>query len=108
MRKGQPHVYPKDLIPFDVPFYCAQDQLKIVSILEEIDDLRQKQRKAIELTRQMIPALFYEMFGDIESNEKGFDRIKLQDVTTINPQDLHLSIIIHCSIYIEQIKILNS
>lgn len=36
-------------------------QQEIVSILEEIDDLRQKQRKAIELTRQMIPALFNEM-----------------------------------------------
>lgn len=43
------------------------EQQEIVSILEEIDDLRQKQRKAIELTRQMIPALFYEMFGDIHN-----------------------------------------
>jgi len=84
---GQPHVYPKDLITFTIPDYCIQEQQKIVSTLEEIDDLRQKQRKAIELTRQMIPSLFYEMFGDIESNEKGFDRIKAKEVTTINPKN---------------------
>jgi type I restriction enzyme S subunit len=51
----------------DVRIPDVQDQLKIVSLLEEIDDLRQKQRKAIELTRQMIPALFYEMFGKIDN-----------------------------------------
>ncbi len=50
-----------------IPLPSMDIQQEIVSILEEIDDLRQKQRKAIELTRQMIPALFYEMFGKIDN-----------------------------------------
>jgi len=76
-----------DLANLEVPTPSLEVQNEIIRTLDQIDDLRQKQRKAIELTRQMIPALFYEMFGDIETNEKGFDKIKLQDVTTINPKD---------------------
>ena len=55
------------------------EQQDIVSLLEEIDDLRQKQRKAIELTRQMIPALFYEMFGDPITNSMRWDVVRLGD-----------------------------
>lgn len=58
---GQPHVYPKDLISFQIPTIPIKEQLRIIEVLEEIDNLRQKQYKALELTRQMIPALFYEM-----------------------------------------------
>lgn len=55
-----------------------QEQRRIIATLEEIDDLRRKQRKAIELTRQMIPALFYEMFGDPTKNNMNWDLISLQ------------------------------
>ncbi|MDN3508659.1 MAG: restriction endonuclease subunit S, partial [Candidatus Neptunochlamydia sp.] len=55
-----------------IPSLCEQQQ--IASTLDEIDELRQNQRKAIALTRQMIPALFYEMFG----NERDFPRVSLE------------------------------
>ena len=84
---AQPQITRSVLVSFKIPIVPLSEQQRIVSILEEIDNLRQKQRKAIELTKQTTPTLFYEMFGDLESNEKGFDRIKVQNVTTINPKN---------------------
>jgi restriction endonuclease S subunit len=45
----------------------VSEQQRMVSILEEIDELIKKQKQALELTRQMIPSLFDEMFGDLNN-----------------------------------------
>lgn len=55
------------------------EQIEIASLLDEIDDLRQKQCKAIEMTQLMIPALFYEMFGDPVMNSMGWKVTKIGD-----------------------------
>ena len=76
---GQQRV-PRDFIAnleFVLP--SLNEQLRAVSLFQEIDDLRQKQRKAIELTRQMIPALFYEMFGDLLTNNQKVPVAVLKD-----------------------------
>lgn len=78
---GQPHVYPKDLAGLIIHTPSMQEQHHIITVLEEIDDLRQKQRKALELSRQMIPALFYEMFGDPLSNAKKISKDFLKNCT---------------------------
>ena len=60
---AQPNISQNKIRNTEVPLAPLSDQQRITSILKAIDDLRQKQRKALELTRQMIPALFYEMFS---------------------------------------------
>lgn len=62
-----------------MPLPSIAEQNKIVSTLEEIDELRQKQSNALELAKQMIPALFYDMFGDPAVNNLHWDFIPLQE-----------------------------
>ncbi len=73
-----------------IPLPSIEEQTRIVSILEKIDDLRKKQKEALELTRKMIPALFHEMFGDINKPSckiKNLSEAILISNKKINPQD---------------------
>lgn len=46
-----------------------REQHRIASLLKNIDDLREKQRKALIMTKEMIPSLFYDMFPEDKNNQ---------------------------------------
>lgn len=48
------------------------EQHRIVSLLDEADELRRRREQADRRTANLIPALFYEMFGDLATNSKGW------------------------------------
>lgn len=55
------------------------EQRRIASILDKVDELRQKRQQAIEKLDQLLPATFMDMFGDPVSNPKGFKVAKLAE-----------------------------
>ena len=57
-------------VPIPVPPLTEQE--RIVKLLDEADDLRQLRAQADRRTAALIPALFYEMFGDTIKNPKGW------------------------------------
>lgn len=63
-----------------VPLPPLPTQHKIVEILEEADNLRKLRRQADEKTKNLIPSLFVQMFGDPATNPKGWKMKKLGDV----------------------------
>lgn len=56
-------------------------QKQIASILEKADAAREKRRQANELTEQFLQSAFLEMFGDPVTNPKGWNKVRLGEVT---------------------------
>lgn len=65
-------------IPIYIP--CIQKQQKIVDLLNDLNALCQKQKQALDLTKQMIPSLFYDMFGDPTTNHLNWAMLPLKRV----------------------------
>jgi len=88
-----------DIEKINIPIPSLSEQKKIVEILEQADELRKKKKEVIEKSEKIITSLFYKMFGDPLRNEKGWKKIKLKDIATINPskknidKDLEVSFI---------------
>jgi type I restriction enzyme S subunit len=58
-----------DLETVRIPLPPLPEQHRIVEILRKADTLRQLRRQANERANDLLPALFQEMFGDIEPNK---------------------------------------
>ena len=62
-------------IPIPLPPPSEQD--RIVEILDQADTLRQQRRQADALSQRILPALFHEMFGDPNRNEREWPTLPL-------------------------------
>ncbi|MBI2966217.1 MAG: restriction endonuclease subunit S [Bacteroidetes bacterium] len=63
-----------------IPLPDLSTQKKISSILEQADAARQKRKQANQLTGQFLQSAFLEMFGDLSTNEKGWQVTLLGEV----------------------------
>lgn len=54
-----------------LPLPPLSEQRRIVDILKRADGIRHLRKQAIHTTRELIPALFVDMFGDPATNPKG-------------------------------------
>ena len=61
-----------------VPLPSPSEQRRIVEILDQADAIRKKRAEADKLAERILPALFYDMFGDPATNPKGWSRTTLQ------------------------------
>lgn len=64
---------------FEVPLPHPREQHRIVEILDQADALRQQRRQADALSRRILPALFQEMFGDPNRNERAWPTLTLDE-----------------------------
>lgn len=53
----------RDLVRLEVPLPPLPEQQRIVAILRKADELHQLRRQATARAKELLPALFYEMFG---------------------------------------------
>ena len=75
---GQQRV-PADFVSSaSIPLPPLPEQHRIVEILDQADALRQQRRQADEISRKILPALFHEMFGDLQVNPHGWPTAPLQ------------------------------
>lgn len=65
-----------------VPLPPLAEQRRIVAILDQADELRQKRQQAIKKLDQLLQATFIDMFGDPVSNPKGWEVKKLSELST--------------------------
>jgi type I restriction enzyme S subunit len=63
-----------------IPLPDLPEQRRIAERLEQADRLRRTRRYALELTDTFLPAAFLELFGDPQTNPKGWDRVIIEDV----------------------------
>ncbi|MCT9356009.1 restriction endonuclease subunit S [Acinetobacter baumannii] len=67
----------------EIPLPPLAEQRRIVSILDQADELRQKRQQAIEKLDQLLQATFIDMFGDPVSNPKGWELVSAKNVLKI-------------------------
>jgi len=70
----------KQMNNIEVPLPSIKIQKEIVSILEHAESLKQRREGANEDTNAIIQSIFNEMFGEINSYDKSWERKKLGDV----------------------------
>lgn len=74
----------KLLKEISVPVAPLDEQRHIVDILKRADGIRRLRKQAIQTARELIPALFVDMFGDPATNPKGWERIPFSTVGTLD------------------------
>ncbi|MGD9775644.1 MAG: restriction endonuclease subunit S, partial [Methanosarcina sp.] len=61
-----------DISNINIKLPPLETQKKIVSILEKAEETRKLRAQADELTQKLLQSVFLEMFGDLETNPKGW------------------------------------
>lgn len=75
-----PAVSDGDVKEIELPLPTLSEQRRIVEILDQADALRRKRAEADTKAARILPALFYEIFGDPTTNPKGWPTEKLGDL----------------------------
>lgn len=68
-------------LPVILPPIAVQE--RIVQILQKADDIRRKRREAMKIAEAMLPALFYETFGDPLAGTNNFYFIALGEIADV-------------------------
>lgn len=77
---GVPGLTREDAYKEQIPVPPLAEQRRIVDILSRAEGIIRLQRQAAEKTREIIPALFLNMFGDPARNPKGWPVATIGDV----------------------------
>ncbi len=75
-----PSLKTSELSKIRVPVPPLSDQHRIVRILDEANELRKLRQVADKKTAELIPAIFYEVFGDPGRNEKGWPKVSIGSI----------------------------
>lgn len=77
-----PQINNTDIAPMEINLISLEEQDNIVTLLEKIDDIVRKRKKELSALDNLIKARFVEMFGDIKTNEYGWEKCTFKDVST--------------------------
>lgn len=77
---GYPAVTDSDVLDVIFPAHPLPDQQAIAQRLERADRLRRLRQHALTISDQYLQNVFLEMFGDPETNPKGWDRAEIAEV----------------------------
>ena len=78
-----PHIYFKDYGESEIPVPPLPEQEKIVSELDCLSGIIEKKRQQLKELDALAQSIFYEMFGDPVTNEKGWEVKKLGEVCSL-------------------------
>ncbi len=67
-----------------IPLPPLLEQHRIAAILDKADGLRRKRAETIKLLDQFLRSVFLEMFGDPNTNPKGWQKHKLNQIGTLD------------------------
>jgi type I restriction enzyme S subunit len=74
----------KKLANIAIPVPPLDEQRRIVRVLDNVDALRAKRRKAIALLDDLRPAIFLDMFDNPVSNPKGWPMVRLAELGSLD------------------------
>jgi type I restriction enzyme, S subunit len=77
---GYPAVTDGDVFDAQIPFPPLTQQKKVAHRLEQADRLRRLRAYALEVSDRYLQGVFLEMFGDPETNQKGWNVFTLDDL----------------------------
>jgi len=79
---NQKYLNTKEILKAKIPLPPLPQQKKIAAILDAADAYRQKSKALIGKYEELSQSLFLDMFGDPVLNEKGWEVLKLENVTS--------------------------
>jgi type I restriction enzyme S subunit len=79
---GVPGLNREDAYRENIPLPPLDEQRRIVEILNRANGIRRLRRDALDKARQLIPALFVDIFGDPTTNRKGWDEVPFSEIIT--------------------------
>ena len=80
---AQKGLYLKQLSALRIPVPTIEEQQKIVSELDKINELIRLKKEQLKDYDNLAQSIFYEMFGDPVVNEKGWDFKKIGEIGTV-------------------------
>ena len=80
---AQPQITRQSLSPLDVIIPPREEQEKIVAELDCLSGVIEKKREQLRELDALAQSIFYTMFGDPITNEKGWETCELQKVSTL-------------------------
>ena len=80
---GVPGINREDIYREKIPLPPPAEQQHIVDILDRAEAIQRLRRAAEEKAREIIPALFVDMFGDPATNPKGWDETMVDELCTL-------------------------
>ena len=78
-----PAVTDEDVLGTKIPLPPLSEQRRIVKILNEARDIRSLRQQADDLTTQLFPAIFNEMFGDSADGRGKFETYALKELLNV-------------------------
>ena len=78
-----PHIYFKDYKKEKIALISESEQKKVINILDRIIDIINKRKNQINLLEELVKSRFIEMFGDPIRNEKGWDKIFIEEIASL-------------------------
>lgn len=79
-RAAQAGFNKNDLEEFDIFVPSFKQQEQIVEILDKSQELINKRKEQIEALDELVKSQFIEMFGNVITNSKGWETVKLKDI----------------------------
>ncbi len=79
---AQKGVYLKQLATIPIPVPSLSEQQRIVSELDLLSSIIEKKKAQLKEYDKLAQSIFYDMFGDPVTNEKGWEVKKLEDVVS--------------------------
>lgn len=83
MGAAIPHIYFKDYCNEKIPLHTAKEQQEIADTLDKVCDLIHYRKEQISKLDELVKARFVELFGDINTNDKGWETQPLGELCTI-------------------------
>lgn len=78
-----PHVSKYKLLSLEIPLPPLDEQRRIAAILDKADNICRKRKATVCLTEELLRSTFLEMFGDPESNTKGWDMAPIKELGNV-------------------------
>ena len=78
------HLNQKVLVNLPIPVRSLSDQKRIAEELDRICELKKNAEERLALMDQLVKSRFVEMFGDLQSNSKGWDVAPFEEAATID------------------------
>lgn len=83
---GQPNISPNQIENIQIPVpRTIAEQKEIVKVLDAASDMVRLRQECINYTNVLTPAIFQEMFGDVENNKNNYPVLSIKNVAQINP-----------------------
>lgn len=80
---AQRGIYLKQLCNIAIPVPSLEEQLQVVSELDLLSSVIEKQKAQLEELDKLAQSIFYDMFGDPITNEKGWEIKKMGEVCDV-------------------------